>query len=146
MIYISHRGNIDGPNPEMENSPEAITYALALDYDVEIDVWYINGDWFLGHDKPQYETTLYFLRKTDGLWIHCKNYEALEKLTEEGGASNFFYHTNEDYALTSQGFIWAYPNKSGQYKTICVMPEWNNTEIDGFYGVCSDYIERYKYD
>ncbi len=24
MIIISHRGNIDGPNPDMENKPEYI--------------------------------------------------------------------------------------------------------------------------
>ena len=38
MILISHRGNINGPNPEMENNPEYIQKALDLGYDVEVDV------------------------------------------------------------------------------------------------------------
>ena len=146
MIFISHRGNINGANPEQENSPEYIRYALNLGFDVEIDVWYRDGKWFLGHDYPQYETSYRFLHKTDGLWIHCKDHCTLQKMIEEGNATNFFYHTNENYVLTSQHFIWAYPGKDAGYKTICVMPEWNNTPIEGFAGVCSDYIENYKYD
>ena len=30
MILISHRGNINGPNPEMENNPEYIQKAIRL--------------------------------------------------------------------------------------------------------------------
>ena len=39
MILISHRGNITGPNKEMENKPEYIEKTLKMGYDVEIDVW-----------------------------------------------------------------------------------------------------------
>ena len=39
-----------------------------------------------------------------------------------------------------------YPERpSTKYnKTIAVLPEWNDTDISEFAGVCSDYIERYK--
>ena len=40
--FISHRGNINGRNSEMENHPEYIMAALREGYDVEIDVWVIN--------------------------------------------------------------------------------------------------------
>ena len=40
MIYISHRGNIDGPDTGKENSPDYIIKALSLGFDVEIDVWF----------------------------------------------------------------------------------------------------------
>jgi hypothetical protein len=144
MILIAHRGNINGPNPEQENRPEYIRRALDLGFDVEIDVWYRNSKWFLGHDEPKYETSFWFLYKTDGLWIHCKDYITLQRMIQEGRATNFFYHTNEDYVLTSQQFIWAYPGKEGGDKTICVMPEWNNTPIEGVDGICSDYVEDYR--
>jgi len=36
------------------------------------------------------------------------------------------------------------PGRSGSKYTICVMPEWNNSSVDGFAGVCSDYIGDYK--
>ena len=54
MILISHRGNIDGVKPTKENSPEYILEAISLGYDVEIDVWKVDGKWFLGHDEPEY--------------------------------------------------------------------------------------------
>ncbi len=55
MILISHRGNITGANPSRENSPDYIQEALEADYNVEIDVWYKDKKWNLGHDEPQYE-------------------------------------------------------------------------------------------
>ena len=73
MILISHRGNINGKNVEMENHPSYIDTALNLWYDVEIDVWYIDGVLFLGHDNPQYEVSLEWLEhRSPSLWIHCK--------------------------------------------------------------------------
>jgi hypothetical protein len=55
MILISHRGNISGPNPEQENHPDYIWAAIQAGYDVEVDVWFENGKFMLGHDEPQYE-------------------------------------------------------------------------------------------
>ena len=55
MKLISHRGNLIGADPGKENRPSYIKSALKLGYDVEIDVWNLNGTWFLGHDDPSYE-------------------------------------------------------------------------------------------
>lgn len=63
MILISHRGNIDGKKPHLENQPDYIDEAIALGYDVEIDVWLIDGVLFLGHDAPQYEISDVWLEK-----------------------------------------------------------------------------------
>ena len=52
QILISHRGNIDGRNVEYENNPNYIEAAINLGYDVEIDVWFIDGKFMLGHDEP----------------------------------------------------------------------------------------------
>ena len=147
MILIAHRGNIDGPELERENNPEYINIALDRGFDVEIDVWYHDERWYLGHDKPQYEVGIHWLKKEDRLWVHCKDYKTLAKMMElRPHAINFFYHTNEDYILTSQGIIWAFPDKPGGNNTICVMPELNNSSVDGFCGICSDYIGKYKDD
>ena len=142
MILISHRGNTAGANPERENEPEYILETLSKGFDVEIDAWYKNDEWYLGHDEPHYETDFHFLCRS-GLWIHCKNYEALQKMVEIGVGINYFYHTTEDYVLTSRKYIWAYPDNVGGTNTICVLPEMIHTEADGFAGVCSDYIENY---
>ena len=45
MILISHRGNLDGVNPDRENSPTYIKEAISSGFDVEIDVhWYDNEE------------------------------------------------------------------------------------------------------
>ena len=43
MKYISHRGNLTDVFPDKENSPEYIMAAIRADFDVEVDVWYIDG-------------------------------------------------------------------------------------------------------
>ena len=43
MILISHRGNIDGKIVERENHPDYIDKAISEEFDVEIDVWMIEG-------------------------------------------------------------------------------------------------------
>ena len=53
MLYISHRGNLDGINPELENNPKYISNALEKNFDVEVDAWFVNGKFYLGHDEPK---------------------------------------------------------------------------------------------
>lgn len=51
MKIISHRGNLNGPNKQTENTIESIKLAINLGFDVEIDVWYIDNILYLGHDS-----------------------------------------------------------------------------------------------
>ena len=150
MFLISHRGNIDGANSKNENSENYIYDALRLGYDCEVDVWYAQGEFFLGHDAPDYITSESFL-KQDGLWLHAKTIDTLIKL-QEIGAHCFFIE--DDFAtLTSKGFIWQSPTSLKLCKnTICVMPEdqrWNSNanlklELSNAIGICSDFISSYK--
>ena len=57
MIYIAHRGNINGKQLDLENSPKYINRAIELGYHVEVDVWYNDG-FFLGHDNPKYKINI----------------------------------------------------------------------------------------
>lgn len=148
MILISHRGNITGKQPELENDPNYIREALDRNYDVEIDVWHINGIFLLGHDIPQYELPndllLNFSKK---LWIHCKNIEAIIKFKQEHPLSrklNYFWHEKDTITLTSKNYIWAYPGKQPIMNSIAVMPEINNDNLSICSGICSDYIKNYK--
>lgn len=143
MILISHRGNLNGPEPNLENNPKYIELALNFGYDVEIDIRYVDGEYFLGHDFPQYKVTKKFV-ENQNFWVHCKDYTTLLHFTLNHRNLNFFYHTDEDYVLTSKQYIWAYPGKYGLNNTIAVLPELTNQSINGFAGVCSDYIENYS--
>ena len=148
MILIAHRGNISGPIPEKENKPYYIMEALAMGFDVEIDLW-LKGDdtYWLGHDAPTDIVDEDFLRR-HGLWIHCKNTEALQRCLDLG--LHCFFHVTDNATLTSRGYVWVYPGKTQTRKSIVVMPEWNygddyeKVKNLQFYGVCSDYVLRYK--
>lgn len=148
MIYISHRGNTNGRIESVENKPEYVNDTILLGYDVEIDVWFVDGEWWLGHDTPQYKISVQWLEeRQDKLWIHCKNVDAMVEL-ESGNKHydgfNFFWHETDTLTLTSLSFMWVYPGKQPIKGSIGVMPEIYNEDVSQCYGICSDYIEKYK--
>ena len=55
MFFISHRGNLEGPIRSEENKIDYINNAINQNFDVEIDVWFKNNNFYLGHDEPQYK-------------------------------------------------------------------------------------------
>ncbi len=142
MKLIAHRGNRHGPNSRWENKITYLELALKYDYDIEFDVWALNGNLFLGHDGPS-EFLGDWKIPLDRSWIHAKNYAALRILLDMG--ANCFYHDKDKYTLTSKGFIWAYPGSEVGRDTILVMPELADYPLDNTVtGVCSDYISRYR--
>lgn len=144
MILISHRGNTNGKFENYENEPLYIDKAILDGFDVEIDIWMVNGVLFLGHDKPQYNINQQWIYKRfDKLWIHCKNIEAIEWFNMFDGF-NYFWHENDTLTLTSRGAIWVYPGKQPIKGSIAVMPEIYNDNLDNCLGICSDYIQNYK--
>lgn len=143
MKIIAHRGNIDGPNFNKENEPSYIYNAIESGYDAEIDVWLINNRWYLGHDEPKYIIKYDFLISPK-LWLHAKNGDALYTLLNRKEC-NVFWHTNEDWVLTSKKYIWTYPNKLLYPNSVCVMPENGyNGNIDECYAICTDFVHKYK--
>lgn len=147
MLLIAHRGNIRGPVPEYENSPEYIRFAIGCGFKCEIDLWLSAGDLFLGHDKPQYKIAEKFLSDfKNSLYIHAKNSDALAWLVSRRELE-FFSHNRDEFVVTSFGSIWCYPSNKPIKFGINLMPEWNNLRKEDLidcYGLCSDFIERYK--
>jgi len=144
MILISHRGNTHGPFPLIENNPEYVDTTILLGYNVEIDVWVIEGTFHLGHDKPQYGVSLDWLNeRKDKLWIHCKNIEAIEWFNSLFETYNYFWHQEDTITLTSKNYIWDYPGKQTIKNSITVMNKLNNDSLDTCIGICSDYIIKY---
>lgn len=153
MMLISHRGNLNGKLPDRENEPAYIDEAIAAGYSVEIDMRVCERvdaapDIWLGHDNLQYQVTLEWLQERQNyLWFHCKNREALEFCL--GKKLHCFWHDTDDYTMTSNGYVWAYPGKlkAGMF-TILVMPElhWSVEEIKNqrCFGVCSDIVAQLK--
>ena len=146
MILISHRGNINGKT-DSENDPGYVYDAMKKGYHVEVDVWYVDNELYLGHDKPQYHIQAPFIAN-EKIWCHCKNIDAIIRLKEinekYGYDLHYFWHQKDDITLTNKGYIWAYPGKQIIKGSIAVLPEIHNDDISKCIGVCSDYIERYK--
>lgn len=143
MILISHRGNINGRIEEAENRPDYIDDTIKLGYEVEIDVWVIEGTFYLGHDEPQYGILMDWLyQRKDKLWIHCKNIEAVEWLNSLSGTYNYFWHQNDVMTLTSKGYIWS---NIGYYLQNGITVSLEYKKIPTYVrGVCSDYVSLYQ--
>ena len=146
MKLIAHRGLMEGPDANLENRPEQIELALSRGFDCEVDLWVVNADLYLGHDGPDYPIDKTFLNKI-GLWIHAKNLAALRWLTDTTGLY-YFWHESDQFTLTSNKFIWTYPGKELTQRSIAVLPELNDPELDNLptncYGICSDYVLKIK--
>lgn len=150
MKVISHRGNLEGPNPERENNPEYINEACEKVGWVEVDLWVaINKETkqpvlYLGHDMPQYRIHSEYLKtKGSKLYVHCKNFHALEFCKNYNMGVNYFFHDKDDFTLVSNGEIWMYPrDRSFNRQTIMALPERLKQPFEYFHGlggVCTDY-------
>ena len=153
MFLISHRGNIDKKNVSRENSPQYIDEAIQSGFEVEIDVRIFPdsvppGQIFLGHDRPEYRVDLdWLLDRKDKVWIHAKNLDAFSWFLGSPSFQKVFWHQEDDYTMTKNGYIWSYPGKVLGKKSIAVMPEnsfYTKKDILSCSGVCSDNIRKYS--
>ena len=143
MIYISHRGYIDGPDKQLENNPKSIVNLLNKNVNIEIDVRFFKDDFYLGHDEPLFKVDKKFLENKN-LWCHAKDYKALEELKNTN--SHYFWHQEDDFTLTSKGFIWVYPGKPLIKNCIAVLPENYYKDYSKCSGICTDNIKNYIKD
>lgn len=147
--FISHRGNIDGVNEERENTILYMLEALEQDYDVEVDIRYIDGRFFLGHDESKdrfYNEHFSFNKK---IWFHAKDIKTLNKLLSFRNLSHIFFHQEDEATITSSGYIWTYIGKPVFSNSIVCLPErsfYTTCQIMNCVGICSDIILNYRSD
>jgi hypothetical protein len=149
MNIISHRGNINGPTPEKENRPSYIDCAIALGYDVEVDLRFVNENFWLGHDEPQYkiEETWMKLRK-EKIWFHCKDIDSALMLIKMNCDFKYFCHTQDDYVITSTNNLWVH-DLTKTINNNCIIPLLNEEDIINYenkepYAICTDYVNYLK--
>ena len=164
MIIISHRGNLNGPNPQDENKPDYIDSAYELTagkIQIEADIRFIDKKWYLGHDGADYPVSLRWMKERNHfIWWHVKNLDALVELNRISAKSHevyltedqfsrkqvffYFWHQNDDYTLTSGGHIWTFPNKPIRGKnSIIVLNNKQDVPPKGIFGICTDYPLKY---
>lgn len=144
MILIAHRGNTEGPQPELENSPAYINDAIASGFNVEADLWVKENSLYLGHLRPDYHIDKdYLLDRKDHMWVHCKSAKALDACLNL--KIHCFFHLSDEYTLTSEGYVWGYPGSDAVGQNfISVLPEASNIDnFSGVAGICSDYVRDY---
>ena len=144
MIWIAHRGNLLGPSWQ-ENTIEHIERTLGHGFDVEVDVRFLKGKMWLGHDlNTTVEEMPDRYLHDQRFWFHCKNVEALAEFSKYSHAK-YFWHQKDDYTLTSNRKIWTFPGEYLMPGSIAVMPE------DGYLGdlrdchaICTDLVHYFK--
>ena len=144
MLKIAHRGNFTGVS-KYENQPDYIDKALLAGYECEIDIRIEKESIVLGHDKGMYITDInWLLERSNRLWCHTKNFKALDFLLNYKEL-NCFWHQEDNYVITSKGFIWAYPGWYGSnIRTIAVKPS-EDMDLTNFYGVCLNNFKEINY-
>lgn len=142
MKYISHRGNLCGPDPIRENTFDYITTALNDDFDVEVDVRFVKGGIHLGHDSAGELVDIEFL-KNPCLWIHAKTIETLYELLRYEQI-NCFFHYQDQCTLTSKGYIWTYPGWTITPLSIEIKHDFPNRVDTSAFGLCSNSIAKYR--
>ena len=151
MELISHRGNIDGIIKEKENHPLYIDNAINMGFDVEIDVFYFENNFYLGHDKPDYIIEeKYFHDRSDVLYVHCKNIEAFI-LCRERGFKCFYHNSEKHVAVCNTNLIWTHDIIETTNQSIIPMLAKDDinfiinhipkSKIEKAYGICTDEIK-----
>lgn len=145
MKIISHRGNITGRKIDRENAPSYIDSAISSGYEVEVDIRYIKGSFWLGHDFAAFEVSDTWIKKRKNLlWFHCKDLESAIALSNVDEKITYFCHANDPYTVISNGFIWVH-ELSYAVNNKCIIPLLTESSIhDGnLYeagGICTDFV------
>lgn len=147
MKIISHRGNVCGPVPDKENRPSYIDVVIQMGYEVEVDIRYINDEFWLGHDRPEYKIEMSWMKlRKDYIWYHCKDQNSVIKFLELNDGFKYFCHKKDDYVLTSTGHIWVH-DLCSDINEKCIIPLLNLSDIQKYENstpgfICTDFIKQ----
>ena len=148
MKIISHRGNLEKSNVELENTIPFLEKAIEMGYEVETDIWYVEKKLYLGHNGPTSVVSVdWLLTNKNKLWIHCKHQDSLFYL-KNFSELNIFYHDNDPFTITSKNIILINPFfETNYYDGILMMPEYSKVDIQDvikFKGIFTDKVTFYE--
>jgi len=150
MKIISHRGNINGIVADKENRPSYLDCAIQMGYDVETDIRYINGEFWLGHDTPDYKINeTWILNRSENIWFHCKDLNSAIKLKKLNKKIKYFCHFQDQYIITSTNHFWVH-DFNLEIDENCIIPLLDEESILQFnnkivYAICTDYVNFCKF-
>lgn len=148
MKIISHRGNIEQSYPQLENDPIYIQNAINQNIITEIDIWFVEKKYFLGHDSPKYEIDeSWIIKNQNWLLAHCKNIQAFYNLSHISNNILKLCHSNDPYVAINGELIWVH-DKNLPLNDSCIIPVYEKLyDISNFlivHAICTDYVTYYK--
>lgn len=142
MRIYSHRGNLSGKSPR-ENEPAFLQDCIAAGFHVEVDLWFVDGAYFLGHDGPEHPIDLKDFDREEVIF-HLKS-PHLPALRH----ADAFAIDNDRYVLTLRGLLWTNFGQPTNPQGVMCSPELvgDPTPIPDFVrairqdaaGICTDY-------
>ncbi|WP_431857369.1 hypothetical protein [Azospirillum sp.] len=142
MKVYSHRGNLSGKSPR-ENEPAFIRECIARGFHVEVDLWCVDGAWFLGHDDPTHPIDLAEFDREEVIF-HLKS-PHVPPLRH----ADAFAIDNDRYVLTLRGLLWTNYGQPATAQSVMCAPELvgDSRPLEDFVrsiqhqaaGICTDY-------
>src|SRR2546429_6228317 len=113
MYIVALRANLEGRS-DCENHPQAVRKCLALGFGAEVDLWTIDGEYWLGHDRPTYPIKLEEFDR-DGVFFHLKT--PFIPILQSADA---FAIDHDTFVVTIRGRIWAnYGHAAPPHSIMC---------------------------
>lgn len=155
MKFISHRGNIFGPNPDHDNNPTWIKYLLSSGITVEVDIWYDKktSNYFLGNKEPIHKFyPIDYQHRFNQIIFDCKTVETYLRLqdfytTGVYSRPDCIFHQSEKVVHSTSGRLWFFPQYIPDFTSnkcddaVLVVPDKNKVPYTWRGYVCSDYID-----
>lgn len=140
MKFIANAGNIEGRFPIYENRLDYVDSALLGGYDVKVDVWWHNDEFYLGTDYPRYTVPPMFL-ELPNVWCQAKNIRALEKLLEISTHSLWFTELfdYQNVVLSSQNVIWSADQLKDTSNYVLYVDQMEGV-VPEIYGICCNNV------
>lgn len=142
-IIISNLGNIDGRQPERENTLKYLQAALKAGWHVVADVQFANGAFLLPTSSGFNGAPPSFF-SNQRVWSRCLDADTLDALCNIG--AHAFLGGDVPLSLTSAHFIWTLPPRELAPRSIAAYPELANPDwLDNYEpaGLCSNEPLRY---
>lgn len=149
VVLLSHRGNLDGPDPASENAPAHIDRAINAGFKVEVDLRVVERRGgkrlMFGHDGPQYEIDEEWIRvRRDDLLIHLKDFDALKYVARWHLPWHVICHSADPYTITSRGWPWLHdlalqPSPDTIVPLITLEQLRSYPHLRAVGGVCTDF-------
>lgn len=148
MIKIAHRGNYAGRVIKRENTPDYVQEAIDAGYNVMVDAWLLDREWYLGYMFPITVVDKEFFERPE-IWVHAMNLVGYVSLYNNPKV-HVFWHNKDDFAITSKGIKWA---NTGiiTHDGVMFKPECSHISTTALQehtvsplGICSDDFELFS--